>query len=146
MKPPGAPAEIAIAAPVIGEIRRHAEAEAPLEACGLLAGNGNLVTRAFGMRNARVSARRFSLDPEEQLAVMKRARGEGLEIIAAYHSHPRGRARPSREDIRLAFDPDLVHVIIALAPRPDLRAFRIDGGDVEEVRLAVAAGAAAGPR
>jgi proteasome lid subunit RPN8/RPN11 len=52
-------------------------------------------------------------------------------MIGVYHSHPVTPARPSAEDIRLAYDPDIIHVIISLADGGnDLRAFKIKSGRV----------------
>jgi proteasome lid subunit RPN8/RPN11 len=48
-----------------------------------------------------------------------------------YHSHPASPARPSQEDIRLAFDPSINYIIVSLvSPEPDLRAFLIRNGIV----------------
>ena len=121
---------------VIDAMIAHARSEMPLEACGLLAGGGGTVREAVPMRNADASGEHFSLDPEEQLAAVKRARARGLEIIAAYHSHPTGPCRPSAEDIRLALDPGLIHVILSMeGPEPVAGAFIIRDGEVSEVPL-----------
>lgn len=129
---------LAITRGVLAEIVLHARSEHPIEACGLLAGNGRRAHRVFRMKNAEMSGTRFSLIPEEQLAVVKRARDEGLEIIAAYHSHPSGPPEPSAEDIRLAFDPELIHVVLSLETgRAAAKAYRIREGKAQEIRLIV---------
>jgi len=121
---------------IYGEICFNALRELPLEACGYLAGKGSRVSKLFRMRNADVSQRRFSFDPEEQLAVMEEAGKAGLELIAVYHSHPQGPPGPSAEDLRMALDPQLIHVIISLLPpEPTVRAFRIEDGEASEIPL-----------
>ena len=60
---------------------------------------------------------------------------EGLELIAIYHSHPDGPARPSATDVANAYYPDTVQLIISLADRarPSVRTFTIIDGVVAEV-------------
>ena len=77
--------------------------------------------------------------PEEQFAVIKDMRSKGLEMLAIYHSHPASPARPSPEDIRLAFTPGVIYVIVSLqdSSEPQIRGFTIDGEDVSESAVAV---------
>jgi proteasome lid subunit RPN8/RPN11 len=66
------------------------------------------------------------------------AEQEGLEMIALYHSHPAGPAWPSAEDVRLAFDPSILYVIIPLSDKEKtVRAFHIKQGRIEEEELIV---------
>ena len=95
-------------------IYKRAEEEAPLEACGYLAGKADLVTTHYKMTNVDQSETHFSFDPREQFEVIKTVRDNGMEIIAAYHSHPESPARPSKEDIRLAYDSSIIYVIVSL--------------------------------
>jgi proteasome lid subunit RPN8/RPN11 len=56
--------------------------------------------------------------------------------MACYHSHPATPARPSEEDINLAYDPDLRYIIISLAgEEPVVNAFRIINGAVSGEEL-----------
>jgi len=112
----------------------QARAELPNEACGLLAGKGEVAEHRYGMTNADASPEHFTFLPAEQFQVLRSARAEGLDIIANYHSHPVTPARPSVEDIRLAFDPNILYVIVSLADiTPVVKAFRIRSGEVEQV-------------
>ncbi len=116
----------------------HAEREAPIEACGYLAGRNGRVETDYAMTNVDAREDHFSFDPTEQFAVRREARRAGLQIIGVYHSHPATPARPSEEDIRLAYDPEPVYVIVSLAGmEPAVRAYRIRGGAVEEENLTV---------
>jgi proteasome lid subunit RPN8/RPN11 len=118
---------IKIPQPVAAEMIKHAQSELPNEACGLLAGAGDEVQTHYTMTNIDHSPEHFSFDPQEQFAVLKQARANGQKIIANYHSHPSTPARPSDEDKRLAFDPDIVYIILSLAAEmPDIKAFKID--------------------
>jgi len=119
---------------IFSQMLAQAREEAPLEACGILAGSGHRVQRFYKMANTDQSADHFTMAPEEQFAVMKDMRAKGLEMLAIYHSHPASPARPSAEDIRLAFTPGVIYVIVSLQASAQLqiRGFIIDGDDVAE--------------
>ncbi|MDR1675174.1 MAG: M67 family metallopeptidase [Tannerella sp.] len=122
---------------IIDAIVRQACDELPDEACGLLAGVDNTVKKRFPLENVDHSPEHFSFDPREQFRVLKEARAEGLRILANYHSHPSTPARPSDEDIRLAFDPDFLYLIVSLAgEQPVIRAFaRTAEGGMTPVKI-----------
>lgn len=135
-------------------IVERALAVRPIEACGLLGGvmavdsvNGEekrIVRQVYHLTNVDDSPVHFSLDPQEQFAAVRDMRQKGLVLLGNYHSHPVSPARPSAEDIRLAFDSELSYVILSLAERnrPVLRSFRIKGGAVEEEKIVIREAAA----
>jgi len=111
-------------------------AELPNEACGLLVGKDDVVKEQFALTNTDHSPEHFSFDPAQQFHVLRTARKSDLKIIANYHSHPSTPARPSEEDIRLAFDPEILYLIVSLAlDTPVLKAFRIQDGYGVEVGI-----------
>jgi proteasome lid subunit RPN8/RPN11 len=113
-----------------------AKRDTPIETCGYLAGIGDEVRAIFPLTNTDASAEHFSFDPAEQFEALKAAQQKGLNLIACYHSHPETPARPSQEDIRLAFDPNIHYVIVSLAGEaPDVRSFKIKSGIVEHESL-----------
>jgi proteasome lid subunit RPN8/RPN11 len=119
-------------------IYEQAEAEAPLEACGYLAGKEGLITSHYEMTNVDKSETHFSLDPKEQFQVAKSVRAKGLDLIAVYHSHPASPARPSEEDIRLAHDSSIIYVIVSLEhENRTCSAFKIKNGIVTREPLNV---------
>ncbi|MBI3948388.1 MAG: M67 family metallopeptidase [Armatimonadetes bacterium] len=123
---------------VLADLVAHARAEAPVEACGLLAGAGARVQRSCRLTNLDGSPEHFRLDPREQFAAVRAARSEGLAILGVYHSHPATPARMSAEDVRLAFTPDFHYVILSLADPAGAvaKSFTvIDGRPVEEAVL-----------
>ncbi len=123
---------------IINKIYDHGKKEAPIEACGYLAGKNNEVINYYPMHNIDQSNEHFTLDPQEQFDVMKKVRVKGLEILAVYHTHPGSPARPSAEDIKLAFDPGIIYVIISLLEdKNNIKAFRIINGQGIEQRLIV---------
>ena len=125
--------------PIFSQMLTQARTEAPLEACGILAGTDNRVQRLYTMTNTDQSIDHFMMTPEEQFAVMKDTRAKGLEVLAIYHSHPSSPARPSAEDIRLALTDGVLHVVLSLQKdaEPDIRAFNIDDGVVSESKLRI---------
>jgi proteasome lid subunit RPN8/RPN11 len=128
---------IYIPQPIIDRIIEQAKNELPNEACGLLVGKDNEVVQHYPLTNIDRSPEHFSFDPKEQFQVLREARKQGLRIIANYHSHPESPARPSEEDIRLAFDPDIVYVILSLQEieNPVIKAFSINEGKATNISL-----------
>lgn len=116
----------------------HAREGLPEEVCGYLTGTGREVLKQYRLTNMDHSAEHFSFDPAEQFQVMREARKAGHQILAVYHSHPATPARPSEEDIRLAFDPTISYVIVSMAAEiPDVKSFRIKNGEVEREEIQV---------
>ncbi|VAW29498.1 Mov34/MPN/PAD-1 [hydrothermal vent metagenome] len=122
---------------VIEAIVAHAKKEAPVEACGYLAGKSGVITRHYELTNVDHSPEHFSFDPAEQFNVVKQARNENLEIMANYHSHPASPARPSQEDIRLAYDPGISYFIVSLAGDPEIKSFKIKNGVVTQQKIEI---------
>lgn len=122
---------------IIDNMFEHAQTGLPEEVCGYLAGTGREVTRHFRLTNIDHSNEHFSFDPAEQFKTLRESRNAGLEILANYHSHPATPARPSDEDIRLAYDPNISYVIISLADynSPEIKAFKIKNGEVTEEEI-----------
>jgi len=129
---------IRIPAYIIDGIIAQAINELPNEACGLLVGSGSDVLKRYPLTNIDRSPEHFSFDPAEQFQVFREARTDGREIIANYHSHPETPSRPSEEDIRLAYDPNILYLIVSLAAEvPVLKAFSIQNGVSTEVTIEV---------
>ncbi len=129
---------IRIAKHIADQMIDHAKSGLPEEVCGYLAGIDREVTRQFKLTNIDHSPEHFSFDPAEQFQVMREARKEGLLILANYHSHPETPARPSKEDIRLAYDPGISYVIVSLsAELPVIKSFIIRNGEVENEEIQI---------
>jgi proteasome lid subunit RPN8/RPN11 len=123
---------------IIRQLFEHARQGLPEEVCGYLAGTGREVTVHYQLTNIDHSPEHFSFDPAEQFKVVREVRQAGLEILANYHSHPESPARPSEEDIRLAFDPNISYVIVSMAAeQPDIKSFIIRNGIVEKEEIQI---------
>lgn len=131
--------ELDIPKHIFDEVLEQAKAEAPIEACGILAGAGGRAEKIYRMANTDRSNDHFMMEPSEQFRVVKDIRASGLEMLAIYHSHPETGARPSAEDIRLALTPDVIYVIASLedADNPVVKGFLIEDGQVSEVPVRV---------
>ena len=117
----------------------QARAEAPIEACGILAGKKQRIEKFYPMTNVDQSSDHFMMEPKEQFAVVKDIRTAGLEMLAIYHSHPETPARPSAEDIKLALTPDVIYVIVSLQATnaSAIRGFLIKGGNIGNVPVRI---------
>jgi len=124
---------------IFERILEQARAEAPIEACGILAGSDGRVEKLYTMRNADQSRYHCMMEPKEQFAVVKDLRAAGLKMLAVYHSHPETPARPSEEDVRLALTPDVVYVIVSLrnADTPVVKGFLINDHTITAVPVEV---------
>lgn len=96
-------------------MRAHVGACAPLEACGLLIGSGEVVSEVRAILNAAQSAVRFRMEPAQQLHAFRDIEDRKLELLGVFHSHPAAADSdslriPSETDIREAAYP-VVHVI-----------------------------------
>jgi proteasome lid subunit RPN8/RPN11 len=122
---------------LIDEIVAHAREDAPDECCGLISGGDGSASRVFRARNSEASPLRYVVDPRDQIRIMGEIEKLGEELVGIYHSHTRSAAYPSQTDVNLAEGwPDPLYLICSLAAEePDLRAFAIRDGRIEEVEL-----------
>jgi [CysO sulfur-carrier protein]-S-L-cysteine hydrolase len=111
------------------QIFAYAKEAAPSECCGLIGGTQDGTAKSiYSLSNAApdkiVS---YEAAPEELFAAQRQMRERGEELLAIYHSHPRSaEPAPSETDVRLAYYPNAVYLIVGLAgPEPVMRAFRI---------------------
>jgi proteasome lid subunit RPN8/RPN11 len=118
------------------DVIAHAQADAPNECCGYLRLTDGRVDEVFRAQNLRNSPYGYEIDPKALLAAND-LDDDGFGV-AIYHSHPRSPAEPSQTDINLAHYPHWLYVIVSLAGEPDMRAWRIADGRVEEEPVQVA--------
>ena len=121
------------------EIVVHAREDAPNECCGLLFGQDHRAERLRRMENVEHSPLNYRVDPKALFEVFEEMDQLGLELVGIYHSHTHSPARPSRTDVALAGYPDAHYLIVSLADpdHPDLRAFTIVDGAVEEQEVVI---------
>jgi [CysO sulfur-carrier protein]-S-L-cysteine hydrolase len=118
-------------------MRRHVAAQAPIEACGLLAGKQDSVENVLRVRNADQSLVRFRMDAQEQYNAFMWMDANGLDLVGIFHSHPSGPETVSPTDIAEAAY-EVVHIIWSRAKQIwSARGFWIEKGQVTEVALQV---------
>lgn len=99
---------------LLDRIRSDCEDAHPLEACGLLLGEGEWITHAVPARNvAEQPESGFEIDPAVLLAAHRAARAGGARVLGCYHSHPGGDPRPSATDADLAAADGMLWLIVA---------------------------------
>jgi [CysO sulfur-carrier protein]-S-L-cysteine hydrolase len=120
------------------EIVDHARREAPNECCGMIASRDGTAVKVYPATNAAASPLRYEIDGTEQYRIQMEIYDAGLDLGAIYHSHTRTAPYPSQTDINLAFYPDAAYLIVGLAAsEPEVRAFAIRDGGVEQAELIV---------
>lgn len=94
-------------------MKEHVQAALPEEACGLIGGQAELARLVIPVENKLRSPQRFLMDPQQQLAGFLRLEELKLDLLAIYHSHPRGPRRPSPQDLGEAYFPHALSLIWA---------------------------------
>ena len=122
-----------IPAAIRRELERHAENEAPNEACGLIALRDGVAERFLPCINVAASPYRFELRAPDPSLVLD-LEDEGYEL-AVFHSHPTDSARPSRTDLaNIGLWEDRPYLILSL-PTGELLAWKIRGEATESLPL-----------
>ena len=88
-------------------------------------------------KNVAKSIDEYELDPLEQVKAFEKIDRLSLELLGVYHSHPHHPCYPSELDKNQAFYPEVAFIIISLLNyrQPEIRAFRIDKGEVVEEQI-----------
>jgi proteasome lid subunit RPN8/RPN11 len=109
------------------ELREHAEAELPNEACGLVVLREGVAERYVRGRNTAESPYRFELDVDPETWFLE---DDGFEL-AVFHSHVSAPPRPSRTDVEniglWTGRPYLIYTVRT----GELAGWRIDEGSIE---------------
>lgn len=127
-----------IAADLLDRIVTHARRDAPDECCGLIGVRDGRAYALVETANTEASPLRFNVGGRDLLRAINRFEEEGGELGGVYHSHTRSEPYPSQTDITFAAGwPGIEWLIVGLAggSEPEVRCYRIDGGEVEEVEL-----------
>ena len=113
------------------ELREHAEAELPNEACGLVVLREGVAERYVRGRNAAESPYRFELDVDPEAWFLE---DDGFEL-AVFHSHVSAPPRPSRTDVENIGLWNGRPYLIYTVRTGELAAWRIDDGSIEPLPL-----------
>lgn len=124
---------------LLDEMLAHVGSLWPEEACGLLGGRDGRAARVYPVENILHSPFAYEMEPLAQIRAMLDIEARDVDLLAIFHSHPHGPARPSQTDVAQAYYPDAFQIIISLADRerPSIRAFTIINDVVSEAGLLV---------
>lgn len=93
------------------QMQQAVQAGLPNETCGLLAGSAGVVSMCFEIPNELHSPNRFRMAPQQQWLAFQEIERLDLELIAIYHSHPKGPVHPSPLDIQEFAYPGVYYLI-----------------------------------
>jgi len=128
---------LAMSAVLHQQILGHLLDAEPNEGVGLLAVDRLLATdetatarQFFPGTNVDASPTRYTMDPTEVLNAIRVIQQKNLRLGAIVHSHPTSPATPSATDLREAYYPDALMLIVTFAKHPaEFRAWRIERED-----------------
>ena len=100
---------------LIDELLAAAGAAHPLEACGLLLGEGEAVAKVRTCANVHPRPEsHFEIDPQALIDAHRSARAGGPQVLGYWHSHPSGLPEPSATDRAHGTGDGRVWAIVAL--------------------------------
>lgn len=131
------PAGLILDGATLDRIVAHLGDSLPREGCGLLAtaarasesamGDAEWVMQFYPGANIDASVSRYTMDPVEVLAAFRDMEAHGWRLGAIVHSHPATPPTPSPTDLREAYYPGALMLIVSFrAAAPEVRAWRID--------------------
>lgn len=128
-----------ISRPLVNKVFAHAQRMLPKECVGVLSGQGREATAWHPLTNIAGDDRSFLANPEEQIRLFRSLREQGREVVAIYHSHPRGPAQPSSLDRELATYPDALLLIVGMQTdgRLEINGFLAHDGRMEQQELTI---------
>ena len=132
-----------ITSELVDQIVRHARADHPDEACGVIAGpvGTGRPERFIPMINAARSPTFYEFDSTDLFKLYREMDDRDEEPVVIYHSHTATQAYPSRTDIALASEPGAHYVLVSTrqtGPEDgpyELRSYRIVDGEVTEEKV-----------
>lgn len=136
------PSLLRLSAALYGTMLDHLLAAAPAEGVGLLAtlveGPTERAVHFYPGRNLDGSTTRYTMDPAGIVAAFVDMEQRGWRFGAIVHSHPSSPATPSATDLREAFYPDVLMLIVGLGEAaPRARAWSVETGTPVSVPVVV---------
>ena len=92
----------------------------PSECCGLLVGNtgkdlftiNNVIPSKNIIKNLGNNC--FEIDPQDRINLERKIRGTKQSIIGHFHSHPDCSSTPSKIDLELSHEPQMIWLIVSV--------------------------------
>jgi [CysO sulfur-carrier protein]-S-L-cysteine hydrolase len=99
------------------EMISNVQEKFPEEACGLLIGligaENYQVEEVYPTTNQFHSATRYQIEPVELLHVFNVMEEKQMDLVAIYHSHPKGPNTLSQTDIEKAYYPEAIYLLFS---------------------------------
>ncbi|MDP2278841.1 MAG: M67 family metallopeptidase [Nitrospirota bacterium] len=128
--------KLSISKNLFEEMLSHCKEAHPNEACGILAGSGEEVSKVYKMANIEKSPVSYEFDSREHIKAIRDMRENNHTMLAIFHSHPSSPAYPSAKDMNLAFYEDCIYVIVSLIEKqPVVKGFLIREGDIKSASI-----------
>lgn len=131
--------EITFSRKLVNQLIHQAQLNPEREVCGFISSKNNRPGHCYPIKNiAETPATRFLMDPEQQIACIKKIRDENEDIFAVYHSHPTADPIPSVMDIEQSSYTDAYYLIISLNTKGliEMRCFQLlHDENITEIRL-----------
>ena len=124
---------------IVNKILGHAQRTAPEECVGILSGDNRTIQGWHPLTNQRRDPRRFLADSGQQIRLFKQLREQDRQVVAIYHSHPKGPPEPSALDLEQAHYPEALYLIVSLDTdgRLDLAGFLIRDSKADPQELTI---------
>jgi len=113
--------------PLVNKILAHAQNNPDIEVCGLIGNSATMKKTYYPIDNISTQPScRFIMDAPQQIAAMKKMRGNKQQLFAIIHSHPNATASPSQRDINESAYKDAYYIIISLNTKGvlEMRAYK----------------------
>ena len=122
----------------LSEIISIAKQHAPIEACGIIAGDGSKSRKVYEISNTLMSPVEYLMDPKETVKVFWEMGKNNLDTLAFFHSHPASAPLPSPTDLERNFYPDTPYLIVGREKKNWIvRAFLLGAKDFQEINVKI---------
>ena len=113
-----------------------AKKQAPIEACGIIAGIDHTSIKIYPISNILNSTVEYLMDPQEMVHVFWEIERQNWETIAFFHSHPASYPIPSQTDIDRNYYYETPHLIIGRDRGQWItRGFLISKKDFKQIKI-----------
>ena len=132
--------QMRISQSLIDQMVAHAREDLPNECCGMVGGRDGEATEVIRVANSAASPLRYEMDPQGQFDALKTIEGDGMELLAIYHSHTKSAAYPSQTDVNQAINwPDAIYLIVSLQDEdaPEVKGYWLKDLAIADAELVV---------
>lgn len=127
----------------LDQIIYEATTSYPSECCGLLVGNtsdhlhiiNNIVPSTNILRSRGNDC--FEIDPQDRINLERNLRGTTDNVIGHFHSHPNSSNTPSKIDLEMAYEPEMIWLIVSVIEGKfhDFATYRLDKAKQQYIEL-----------